>query len=107
VPDDEASRLFQAFVAQDPASAIQVVERVRSGGVAQADLFDTLYVPAVSFRAARVVAACTCRGDHISPDRVVDTRKRGGGVRVQTFRAERIALPRDADVRTGVHPAAL
>ncbi|MCE5202800.1 MAG: cobalamin-dependent protein [Actinomycetia bacterium] len=49
MPDDEASRLFQAFVAQDPASAIQVVERVRSGGVAQADLFDTLYVPAVSF----------------------------------------------------------
>lgn len=46
--NDEASRLYQAFVDQDPASAIQVVERVRSSGVNQADLFDSLYVPAMS-----------------------------------------------------------
>ncbi|MGB4594241.1 MAG: cobalamin-dependent protein [Coriobacteriia bacterium] len=45
---EEASRLYQAFVDQDPASAIQVVERVRSSGVAQAQLFDSLYVPAMS-----------------------------------------------------------
>ncbi len=45
---EEATRLYQSFVGQDPASAIQVVERVRSSGVPQAQLFDTLYVPALS-----------------------------------------------------------
>jgi len=48
VPSEEATRLYQAFVDQDPASAIQVVERVRSSGVLQLQLFDTLYVPALS-----------------------------------------------------------
>ncbi len=45
---EEATRLYQAFVDQDPASAIQVIERVRSSGVPQVQLFDTLYVPALS-----------------------------------------------------------
>jgi len=48
VAAEEAAQLYQAFVDQDPAAAIQVVERVRSSGVAQAQLFDALYVPAMS-----------------------------------------------------------
>ncbi|MDO8950543.1 MAG: cobalamin-dependent protein [Actinomycetota bacterium] len=48
---EEAARLYSAFVGQDPASAIQVIERVRSSGVAQDQLFDTLYVPALSLLA--------------------------------------------------------
>ena len=44
---DEATNLYQAFVDQDPASAIQVVERVRASGVAQDSLFDTVYAPAM------------------------------------------------------------
>lgn len=48
MPSEEATRLYQAFVGQDPVSAIQVVERARSAGVPQMQLFDTLYVPALS-----------------------------------------------------------
>jgi len=44
---EAAARLYQAFIDQDPASAIQVVESVRSSGVAQDELFDTLYAPAM------------------------------------------------------------
>ncbi|MHB1016729.1 MAG: cobalamin B12-binding domain-containing protein [Coriobacteriia bacterium] len=44
---DAASQLYQAFVDQDPAEAIQVVERVRASGVLQDALFDTLYAPAM------------------------------------------------------------
>lgn len=44
----EAHRLYEAFVGQDPAEAIRVVESVRSSGVAQAQLFDSLYVPAMA-----------------------------------------------------------
>lgn len=44
---DEAAKLYQAFVDQDPASAIQVVERVRASGVAQDALFDAIYAPAM------------------------------------------------------------
>jgi len=47
VAADEATNLYQAFVDQDPASAIQVVERVRASGVAQDSLFDTVYAPAM------------------------------------------------------------
>lgn len=43
-----AERLYQAFVDQDPAEAIQVVERVRASGVDQGALFDALYVPAMA-----------------------------------------------------------
>ncbi len=46
--DDAAARLYQAFVSQDPAAAIAVVERVKKGGVPQDQLFDTLFVPAMS-----------------------------------------------------------
>ena len=44
---DAAAQLYQAFVDQDPAEAIQVVERVRASGVAQDALFDALYAPAM------------------------------------------------------------
>lgn len=44
---DEAASLYQAFVHQDPASAIQVVERARASGIAQDQLFDALYAPAM------------------------------------------------------------
>lgn len=46
--DDAATRLYQAFVSQDPAAAINVIERVKKGGVAQAQLFDSLFAPAMS-----------------------------------------------------------
>jgi methanogenic corrinoid protein MtbC1 len=46
--DDAATRLYQAFVSQDPAAAISVVERVKKGGVAQDQLFDSLFAPAMS-----------------------------------------------------------
>jgi methanogenic corrinoid protein MtbC1 len=48
VPDGEIERLYRAFVETDPATAIRVVEQVRSSGVAQAELFDALYVPALA-----------------------------------------------------------
>lgn len=44
---DEAANLYQAFVDQEPASAISVVERVRASGVAQDALFDAVYAPAM------------------------------------------------------------
>ncbi|MBN1192914.1 MAG: cobalamin-dependent protein [Coriobacteriia bacterium] len=44
---EEVAQLYQAFVDQDPAAAIQVVERVRASGVPQDALFDRLYAPAM------------------------------------------------------------
>lgn len=46
--DDAAARLYQAFVSEDAAGAIAVIEKVRSGGVSQDDLFDSLFAPAMS-----------------------------------------------------------
>ncbi len=46
--DDAAARLYQAFVSQDPAQAIAVIEKVKASGVAQAQLFDQLFAPAMS-----------------------------------------------------------
>jgi methanogenic corrinoid protein MtbC1 len=46
--DDAAARLYQAFVSQDPAGAIGVIERSKRAGVAQAQLFDQLFAPAMS-----------------------------------------------------------
>ncbi len=46
--DDAAARLYQAFVSQDPAGAISVVERSKRAGVAQVQLFDQLFAPAMS-----------------------------------------------------------
>jgi 5-methyltetrahydrofolate--homocysteine methyltransferase len=46
--DDTAARLYQAFVSQDPAGAISVVERAKRSGVAQVQLFDQLFAPAMS-----------------------------------------------------------
>jgi methanogenic corrinoid protein MtbC1 len=48
VPAEEAAQLYQAFVDQDPAAAIQVVEHARASGIAQDALFDTLYAPAMA-----------------------------------------------------------
>lgn len=46
--DDAAARLYQAFVSQDPAQAIAVIEKVKASGVAQTQLFDQLFAPAMS-----------------------------------------------------------
>ena len=48
MPDDAPARLFQAFVSQDPAAAIGVIERAKRAGVAQVQLFDQLFAPAMS-----------------------------------------------------------
>lgn len=45
---DDAAKLYQAFVSQDPAAAISVIEKVKRSGVAQASLFDSLFAPAMS-----------------------------------------------------------
>lgn len=46
--EDAAARLFQAFVNQDPAAAISVIEKVRKAGIAQESMFDSLFAPAMS-----------------------------------------------------------
>lgn len=46
--DDAAVKLYQAFVSEDPASAIAVIEKSKSAGVSQAQLFDSLFAPAMS-----------------------------------------------------------
>ena len=46
--DDAAARLYQAFVSQDPAAAISVIEEVRAAGVDQGALFDSLFAPAMA-----------------------------------------------------------
>ncbi len=46
--DDAAVRLYQAFVSQDPAQAIAVIEQQRAAGVAQRRLFDHLFAPAMA-----------------------------------------------------------
>ena len=40
--DDSSARLYQAFVSHDPGAAINVVERAKKSGVAQAQLFDQI-----------------------------------------------------------------
>lgn len=46
--DDAAARLYQAFVSQDPGAAISVIQKVKDAGVAQAQLFDQLFAPAMA-----------------------------------------------------------
>ena len=46
--DDATARLFQAFVNQDPTVAISVIERAKQSGVAQVQLFDQVFAPALS-----------------------------------------------------------
>ena len=46
--DDASARLYQAFVSQDPAGAINVIEREKRSGVPQTQLFDQLFAPAMS-----------------------------------------------------------
>lgn len=43
-----ATRLFDAFVGQDPPTAIAVVEEARAAGVERDDLFDQVFVPAMA-----------------------------------------------------------
>ena len=46
--DDSSARLYQALIAADPTGAINVIERAKRSGVAQAHLFDQLFAPAMS-----------------------------------------------------------
>ena len=46
--DDSSARLYQALIAADPTGAINVIERAKRAGVAQAHLFDQLFAPAMS-----------------------------------------------------------
>lgn len=46
--DDSSARLYQAFVSHDSSAAIRVIERAKQRGVAQADLFDTIFAPAMA-----------------------------------------------------------
>lgn len=48
VSAESSAELFRAFVDQDPASAIQVIERARADGIAQGALFDAVYAPAMA-----------------------------------------------------------
>jgi methanogenic corrinoid protein MtbC1 len=57
VAESDAADLYQAFVDQDPAAAIQVVERARAAGVAQDQLFDVLYAPAMGLLGGAWAAA--------------------------------------------------
>ena len=50
--DEAPIALYKAFVGQDPASAIKVVERVRASGTTQERLFDTLFAPALALLGA-------------------------------------------------------
>ncbi|MDO8914972.1 MAG: cobalamin-dependent protein [Coriobacteriia bacterium] len=50
--DETPVRLYQAFVGQDPAAAIKVVEAARAAGVQQTQLFDTLFAPALALLGA-------------------------------------------------------
>jgi len=46
--DEYSSRLFAAFVQQDPSQAIDVISAAKGGGVPQDQLFDQVYAPALS-----------------------------------------------------------
>jgi methanogenic corrinoid protein MtbC1 len=50
--DETPVRLYQAFVGQDPAGAIKVIEAARAAGVLQAQLFDTVFAPALALLGA-------------------------------------------------------
>jgi len=49
---DAASQLYQAFVAEHPAAAIDIIERARRDGMDQAALFDRLFTPAMALLGA-------------------------------------------------------
>jgi methylmalonyl-CoA mutase cobalamin-binding domain/chain len=46
--DDAAARLYQAFVSQDPAQAIAIIQNARARGIEQSLLFDQMFAPAMS-----------------------------------------------------------
>jgi methanogenic corrinoid protein MtbC1 len=45
---DYSSQLFEAFVGQDPSRAIEVISAAKRDGIAQDQLFDQVYAPALS-----------------------------------------------------------
>ncbi|MFA5843960.1 MAG: cobalamin-dependent protein [Coriobacteriia bacterium] len=45
---DAVARLYQAFVSQDPAGAIAVVEEAKGAGAQRGALFDDLYAPSLA-----------------------------------------------------------
>jgi methylmalonyl-CoA mutase cobalamin-binding domain/chain len=51
-PSQPAAALFDAFVAQDAAAAIGVIDAVKRSGVPQDKLFDQLFVPAMALLGA-------------------------------------------------------
>jgi methanogenic corrinoid protein MtbC1 len=46
--DDSYARLYQAFINSDPAAAIDVIETAKRNGIAQVQLFDSVFTPAMS-----------------------------------------------------------
>lgn len=105
VAAEEAAHLYQAFVDQDPAAAIQVVERARTSGIVQDSLFDELYAPAmgllggawaagtideVTFAQASVVAEQV--GSFVMP--AVARRDTGVSVIVGTMHRDRHSIGR-------------
>ncbi len=46
--EDGATKLYRAFVDEDPTAAISVIEKAKASGVAQSDLFDQVFAPAMS-----------------------------------------------------------
>lgn len=50
--DDAPVRLYKGFVGQDPAAAIKVIEDARAAGTSQAELFDTVFAPALALLGA-------------------------------------------------------
>lgn len=47
-PTDQVTRLYEALVADDRSAAITAIEAARASGAGQAELFDTLFAPAVA-----------------------------------------------------------
>lgn len=44
----DAARLFEALISNDSAAALRVLEESRASGLAQAELFDAVWVPAIA-----------------------------------------------------------
>jgi len=48
VPATDAAQLYQAFIGNNPAEAIRVVEHARAQGIEQKALYDAIYAPALA-----------------------------------------------------------
>lgn len=53
---DAVGRLYRAIAERDPAAAISVIEAAKAAGMAHADLFDSLYLPAMALLGAEWAA---------------------------------------------------